>query len=88
MLVEVFRSTRKKDTYLYLPRGAKFDELPEVLRQTFGSPELALSLNLTPGRKLARYKAEEVLTALSQQGFFLQLPPGPKAETTESLDAH
>ena len=88
MLVEVFRSTRKKDTYLYLPRGAKFDELPEVLRQTFGSPELALSLNLTAGRKLARYEAEEILAARSQQGFFLQLPPGPKAEATESVDAH
>lgn len=88
MLVEVFRSSRKKDTYLYLPRGAKFDELPEVLRQTFGSPELALSINLTAGRKLARYEAREVLAALSQQGFFLQLPPGPKAETTELLDAN
>ena len=28
MLVEVFRSSRKQDTYLYLPRGASFDELP------------------------------------------------------------
>mgnify|MGYP003993630105 FL=1 len=88
MVVEVFRSSRKKGTYLYLPRGASFDELPEVLRQTFGSPELALSLNLTSERQLARYDAEEVLSAISEQGFFLQLPPGSGAESTEVADAH
>ena len=87
MLVEVFRSTRKNDTYLYLPRGADFDELPKILRQTFGSPELALSLNLTRERKLARYDTEEVLSALNQQGFFLQLPPGSTAEGGECSNA-
>ena len=84
MLVEVFRSARKKGTYLYLPRGANFEELPEVLRQTFGTPELALSLNLTEGRKLARYEAEEVLTALDKHGFFLQLPPGAMSEVSDA----
>ena len=83
MLVEVFRSSRKQDTYLYLPRGAIFEELPEGLRQTFGAPELALSVNLTAERKLARYDTEEVLKALSQQGFFLQLPPGSPSEAAE-----
>jgi uncharacterized protein YcgL (UPF0745 family) len=87
MLVEVFRSTRKNGTYLYLPRGANFDELPKILRQTFGSPELALSLNLTRERKLARYDTEEVLSALNQQGFFLQLPPGSAAEGGECFNA-
>ncbi|MDG1066732.1 MAG: YcgL domain-containing protein [Luminiphilus sp.] len=87
MLVEVFRSSRKKETYLYLPRGANFDELPEVLRQTFGSPELALSLNLTSERQLARYDAEEVLSAIAAQGFFLQLPPGCPAEASGDADA-
>ena len=87
MLVEVFRSSRKQDTYLYLPRGAIFEELPEMLRQTFGAPELALSVNLTAERKWARYDAEEVLKALNQQGFFLQLPPGSPTEPSEVSDA-
>ena len=81
MLVNVFRSRRKADTYLYLPRGADFEQLPDALRQVFGAPELALSLNLEPGRKLARYTAEEVLAGLQDQGFFLQLPPTGQPET-------
>ena len=70
MLVDVFRSNRKSDTYLYLPRGADFSALPELLQKTFGQPELALSLQLTPERQLARHEASEVLDALARMAFF------------------
>lgn len=83
MLVDVFRSSRKSDTYLYLPKGADFNALPEVLQKTFGQPELALSLQLTPQRRLARYDAMEVLARLATDGYFLQLPPTSAAEQTE-----
>lgn len=84
MLVDVFRSPRKPDTYLYLPKGADFQTLPQALQQTFGRPELALSLNLTPERRLAQHRAPEVLEALENQGFFLQLPPPPGATCDET----
>ena len=83
MLVDVFRSNRKSDTYLYLPRGADFSALPELLQKTFGQPELALSLQLTPERQLARHEALEVLDALAKDGFFLQLPPLSPATQAE-----
>ncbi len=80
MFVDVFRSRRKSDTYIYLPRGAAFADLPEALQQVFGSPELALSLNLESGRQLARYSSDEILAELKAQGFFLQMPPAERSE--------
>lgn len=73
-LVEVFRSSRKSATYLYLPKGADPMELPAALREVFGTMELVLGLDLMPERQLARYSGSEVLAAIAEQGFFLQMP--------------
>ena len=35
-------------------------------------------LQLAPGKKLARADAEQVLAAIDEQGFYLQMPPGPE----------
>lgn len=74
-LVEVFKSSRKADTFLYVARGTDLDELPEGLRAVFGTPESVLSMKLTEERKLARYSGAEILEAIEANGFFLQLPP-------------
>ena len=74
-LVEVYKSSRKPGTYLYIERGSDLADLPEGLREAFGAPERVLSLKLTDGRQLARYTGAEVLAAIDSQGFFLQLPP-------------
>jgi len=75
-LVEVYRSPKKADTYLYVERGVDFESLPEPLQRVFGAPEHVLSLKLTPERRLARYTGAEVLEGIVSQGYFLQLPPG------------
>ena len=36
-----------------------------------------LSVELTPERRLAHVDAQQVRAALSERGFFLQLPPSP-----------
>ena len=72
--VSVFRSSAKEDTYLYLRRGYDWDELPQALRDTFGKPVHALDLVLTPDRKLARTTGREVLEAIRDKDYFLQLP--------------
>lgn len=74
-LVDVFRTDRRADTYLYVEKGADFDSLPESLREIFGEPALVLSLKLTEERKLARCQGKEILDAIEAQGFFLQMPP-------------
>ena len=72
--VSVFRSTKKLDTYIYVRRGQDWQELPEGLRSIFGQPAHAMDLLLTPDKKLARTTGEEVLNALEDKGFFLQMP--------------
>ena len=48
--VIIFRSSRKADTYLYMPATAEFEELPEPLRKQFGAPIYVMDLVLTPER--------------------------------------
>lgn len=74
LFVSVFRSAKKPDTYLYVRRGHDWSSLPEPLREIFGSPVHALDLVLTPERKLARTTAQEVLDALADKDYFLQMP--------------
>ena len=72
--VSVFRSSLRDDTYLYLRRGHSWDELPDDLRKIFGKPVHALDLVLTPDRQLARTTGREVLEAIAEKDYYLQLP--------------
>ncbi|MGM0569234.1 YcgL domain-containing protein [Marinobacter sp.] len=74
MFVSVFRSTRRDETYLYVRRGKDWNELPESLREIFGKPAPALDLVLTPDRRLARTTGKEVLEAIAEKDYYLQLP--------------
>lgn len=72
--VSVFRSSKKKDTYIYVRRGQAWDELPESLRGIFGQPVHAMDLVMTPDRKLARTTGQQVLDAIAEKDFYLQMP--------------
>lgn len=71
----VYRSSRKPDTYIYLPKKDEFDDIPEALMRVFGEPEFALEFELTPERSLAQEDPAEVLQNLEDRGFHLQMPP-------------
>ncbi len=75
MICRVYRSSRKPDTYLYLPEDSDFQLLPEQLRRSFGQPEKVMALDITVSSKLARVKAKNVLSGINDQGYYLQLPP-------------
>lgn len=75
LMVDIYRSTKKEGMYLYLKRGENMDTLPEELKTGFGKAEHAMTLLLTPDRKLARVKVETVVDAIEKSGFYLQLPP-------------
>ncbi|MBU2875218.1 YcgL domain-containing protein [Marinobacter salexigens] len=72
--VSVFRSSKKSDTYIFVRRGQNWEELPESLRGIFGNPIHSMDLVMTPERKLARTTGEQVLSALAEKYFFLQMP--------------
>ena len=80
--VSVFRSRRNADMYLFVDKTDGLARVPDALKDRFGPPELAMELELTPERRLARAKATEVLRAIHENGFYLQLPPRPEIEST------
>jgi hypothetical protein len=71
----VFRSRRNADTYLFVDHHEGFARVPEALLREFGGAERAMTLALTPERRLARAQAADVLRAIRESGFYLQLPP-------------
>lgn len=75
--VDVYRNSQKEGMYLYIEQGTGLEQVPEVLRKQFARAELTMSLLLTPEKKLARAEAAKVMASIEEQGFYLQMPPGP-----------
>lgn len=73
--IKVLKSQKKQYTYLFLDRNKKLEDLPSGLQQSFGEAKMVLEMDLSKDSKLARAKAEEVLRAIENEGFYLQLPP-------------
>lgn len=71
----VYRSPKKEGMYLYVPKENPFEQVPETLLQTFGTPGHVMDLELTPERKLARASAPDVINGILQNGYYLQMPP-------------
>lgn len=75
LLCEVFKSPRKEEMYLYVDKRQGLAEVPEALLERFGRPLPAMTLILTPERRLGRATAEDVMVAIRDKGYYLQLPP-------------
>lgn len=75
LLCTVYRSSREKELYIFVERKEGLARVPEDLRSRLGTMSEVMTLRLSPGRKLARAKAAEVLAAIAAQGYYLQLPP-------------
>jgi uncharacterized protein YcgL (UPF0745 family) len=63
--------------YLYVSKQEGLERVPETLLQQFGEPEPVMLLNLDGRRKLARADADKVREQIREQGYYLQMPPGP-----------
>lgn len=73
--VVVYRCARRADTYVYMRKEDDFEDLPDAFRAQFPDPTPFLDFELHPTRPLAQADPVAVLRALSEQGFYLQLPP-------------
>lgn len=71
--------------YLYVEKKEGLEPVPEDLLRRFGKPELAMTLMLSPEKKLARADIEHVLEKIEEQGFYLQMPPRPDLDVEEPL---
>lgn len=75
LLCEVFKSARQEGLYLYVDKRTGLREVPEGLIERFGKPVPAMTLILTVDKRLGRAKAAEVMAAIREKGFYLQMPP-------------
>ena len=85
MEVEVFKTSRRPDTFLFLPEGLPPGEWPDGLEEVFMPAEKVLSLTLTAEQPLAAQSVTRVMEEIVAKGFFLQLPPqlSPSCDTPE-----
>ncbi|XOZ34296.1 YcgL domain-containing protein [Halomonadaceae bacterium KBTZ08] len=74
-LISIYRSSKREGMYVFVPRETDPATLPSTLITHFGQPVHAMDLVLTPERKLARASAADVIQAIRDQGFYLQMPP-------------
>ncbi len=70
----IYKGHKKPDSYLYIEDEDDFSRVPEELLAVLGRLELVMTLELTPQRKLIRADVTQVITALSEEGFYLQMP--------------
>ncbi len=75
MICSVYRSRRKADVYLFVNHEEGFSRVPQSLLDELGGTEKAMTLVLKPGRRLARAQAVDVMRAIREDGYYLQLPP-------------
>jgi uncharacterized protein YcgL (UPF0745 family) len=71
----IYKSLKQEGLYLYVLRENDFADVPESLLTSIGQSELAMSLELTPKRQLARADVAQVMQQLQDQGFYVQMPP-------------
>ena len=74
MTCYIYRCSRKEDMYIYLAEKDDFSRVPAEIMRSLGKTELAMELELTADKKLAREDASAVINNLETNGFHLQLP--------------
>lgn len=78
MFCVIYRSSLRDQTYLYVEKKDDFSRVPEALLRGFGKPQLAMVLSLEKRSKLANADINKVKQGLSEQGYYLQIPPPPE----------
>ena len=75
MLCAIYKSSKKQETYLYVPGRDDFSKVPEALLETFGVPVFLMIMPLKKDRAMARVDINKLRSELKTKGFYLQLPP-------------
>ncbi|MBU3023330.1 YcgL domain-containing protein [Aestuariibacter sp. A3R04] len=75
MLCAVYKTRKKEGMYLYVPGKNAFDDVPDVLMDKFGNPELVMLVALDKHHRLAGVDKNDVKGAIEEKGFYLQMPP-------------
>jgi len=71
----IYKGPKKIDHYLYVQEEDDFERVPEALQKLLGPLQLVMTLTLSEDRPLAQADVTEVMRALREQGYYLQMPP-------------
>ena len=74
MKTAIYKGSKKYDSYLYIEQEGDFSRVPEILLEAMGKLELVMNLELNGEKKLVRADVQQVMEALEQDGFYLQIP--------------
>lgn len=85
MHCDIYKFPKHDDMYVYIARPDYPDDteelrdwlgvLPSDFRATLGKSEFVMHLDLAKRDSLARVDLKEVMAKLTDQGYFVQLPP-------------
>lgn len=79
LLVSVYKSPKKDEMFLYVPKADGLGKVPAPLLAMFGTPLHVMDMPLKPGRDLARVTGARLREELDAKGYYLQMPP-PKED--------
>lgn len=71
----VYKGNKRPDDYLYVEKEDDFSRVPQALLDIMGGLQLVISLELSDARQLAQADVTQVMQQLSEQGYYLQIPP-------------
>lgn len=77
----VLASSRQSELYVYLRADLEPDSLPDTLTARTGTLREVMTLALHTQKPLARVDVEQVMRALRERGYFVQLPPNGQLHT-------
>jgi len=73
--VSAFKSPKKDELYLFVPKEDGLEKLPKELLTMFGEPAHVIDFELTPERKMGREDPKVVYEWVTTKGYFMQMPP-------------
>jgi len=69
----IYKGSKKQGSYLYIVKKDDFSLVPEMLLKAMGILEFVMNLDLSTQKKLAQGDIQQVIKALEQDGFYLQM---------------
>ncbi len=75
ILCQIYKSEKNTEMYLYVEKARGLEDVPPALMKRFGEPAVLMTLLLQSDKKLARADVAEVMREITDQGFYLQMPP-------------
>ena len=71
----IYKGNKRPDDYLYIENENDFSRVPKALLDMMGKLHFVISLELSADRQLAQADVHQVMRQLTDQGYYLQMPP-------------